>query len=221
MPTSRAATVDLLNNPLLSDAVRALARRGELRRYAKGVVLIQEGDFGDTLYVIVEGKLRAYTTSPQDGREFHYGTYGPGEYVGEMGLDGGPRSANVIAVEPTVCAVIARPTLKQFIGENTDFAFELLVKVIARARAATIGAQLMATRTVYGRLRWLLESLAVRQPDGSRLIEQRLTHLEISSRLGCGREMVSRVMKELVNGEFIARADGGGWVICRELPAEW
>lgn len=209
-----------MNSPSLTDSVRALARRGELRRYGRNVLLIQEGDVGDTLYIIVEGRLRAFTSSPEDDREFHYGTYGPGEYVGEMGLDGGSRSASVIALEPTVCAVVTRQTLEQHIAENPGFAFELLAKVIARARASTQQAQMLALRNVYGRLRWLLESLAVVQPDGTRLIAKRLTHSEMASRLGCSREMIGRVLKDLETGDRV-RESADGLLILKPLPLDW
>jgi CRP/FNR family cyclic AMP-dependent transcriptional regulator len=220
MATSNAAPDDILNSAQLSDSLRALAQRGVLRRVAKNMLLIQEGDVGDTLYIIVEGRLRAFTSTPEDDRQFFYGTYGPGDYVGEMGLDGGRRSASVMALEPTLCAVVTRPTLEHYIAENPAFAFELLGRVIARARSATEQAQMMALKNVYGRLRWLLSSQAIVQPDGQRLVSPRPTHLEIASRIGCGREMVSRVMKDLERGDFI-RTVPQGLLILRELPADW
>jgi CRP/FNR family cyclic AMP-dependent transcriptional regulator len=221
MPASRPAPRDLLADPAIDEAVRALAERGELRRYARSTLLIQEGDAGDTLYVILSGRLRAFSIDAHSGRELTYGTYGPGDYVGEMGLDGGPRSASVIAVEPSVCAVVTRRTLEQHIAEHPAFAFELLTKVIRRARAATLTARQLALNDVYGRLRALIASLPG-QPgsDGARQGVQRLTHLELSQRLGCSREMVSRIMKDLQRGGYVAVEDGR-WVLLRPLPAKW
>lgn len=218
MPRSRAAapTLDLT---LFSGMLRDLVKRGELRRYAKGTLLIQEGDQGDTLYAIVSGRLRAYSVNASNGREITYGSYGPGEYLGEMSLDGGPRSACVIAVEASVCAVITRPTLERFIAENPVFAFELLAKVIRRARAATLTARQMALNDVYGRLKLLLESLAVLQADGTWQIMERLTHQEIANRIGCTREMVSRVMKDLERGGYWSSANGSAGL--KKLPPRW
>lgn len=219
MPTSKAATVDFSRLAMVSENLRLLAERGEPKRYAKGVILIQEGDPGDMIYIIVEGSLRAYTSSVDDDREFHYGTYGPGEYVGEMGLDGGKRSANVITLESSVCVKIGRPTLERFIADHPSFAFELLSKVIGRARSATQQAQMLALESVYGRLRRLLESLAKVQPDGARLVEQRVTHLEMSSRLGCSREMVSRLMKVIERRGLVHESDRG-LVLSGDLPRD-
>ena len=78
----------------MSESLRALARRGTLQRLRKGVQIITEGDRGDTLYIVLSGRLRAYTVGADD-RELTYAEYGAGEFVGEMGLDGGPRSAHV------------------------------------------------------------------------------------------------------------------------------
>jgi CRP-like cAMP-binding protein len=122
----------------MSDDLRELARRGELIRYPKGAVLIQEGSQGDTLYIVLDGRLRVYGSHATNEREITHGTYGPGEYVGEMSLDGGARSASVMATEPTVCSMVTRRTLEVFLAERPVFAFELLAKVIRRARAATL-----------------------------------------------------------------------------------
>ena len=85
--------------PTLSEPLRALAAKGEIRRYRRNTLLIEEGDFGDTLYLILSGRLRSYSSGDK-GREITYGVYGPGEYLGEMSLDGGPRSANVATAPP-------------------------------------------------------------------------------------------------------------------------
>jgi CRP/FNR family transcriptional regulator, cyclic AMP receptor protein len=206
--------------PGASDDLRVLAARGVRHRYAKGRLLIEEGDAGGALYIVLAGRLRVFAANPDNGREITFGTYGPGEYVGEMSLDGGPRSASVETLEPTECALVARPTLEAFIAERPAFAFELLSKVIRRARAATLSARQMALNDVYGRLRALLESMAAPQPDGTRRIAERLTHREIANRIGCSREMVSRLMKDLERGGY-ALAGDRGTTLARPLPPRW
>ncbi len=204
----------------MSDSLRTLARRGELRRLRRGVQLILEGDIGDTIYIVLSGRLRAYAVGADD-REVTYATYGPGEYVGEMGLDGGPRSANVEALEPSVCAAIARPTLQAHLQDDPDFAFDLLAKVIRRARVATVSLKQIALNDVYGRLKALLEELAPARPDGgARVADPAPTHLEMSQRLGCSREMVSRVMKDLERGGYV-EVGRRHVVLHKPLPAKW
>lgn len=197
----------------MSDALKALVARGEIRRYRKGTLLIQEGDYGDTLYVILEGRMRAFSSGDND-REITYGVYGPGEYMGELSLDGGPRSASVITLEACRCAVVTRRTLEQFIAERPEFAFELLAKVIRRVRVATLNARQLALEDVYSRLRSLLLALA-----GAGTAE-RLTHQEMAHRLGCSREMVSRLMKDLERGGYLQVHDHR-FVLTKPLPQRW
>lgn len=205
--------------PGASDALRALARQGVPRTYVKGRLLIEEDEIGDTLYIILTGRLRAFA-SADNGREITYGHYGPGEYVGEMSLDGGPRSASVEATERCVCAVITRRTLEAFIAEHPAFAFELLAKVIRRARAATLSARQMALNDVYGRLRLVLEELAEPLDGDLRIIRDRITHQALAHRIGCSREMVSRIIKDLERGGHL-RIEDRRIVIVRDPPPRW
>lgn len=204
--------------PGTSPALQALAQRGQVRQYRKDTLLIQEGDIGDSLFIILAGRLRAF--SAQNGRELTYGNYGAGDFLGEMSLDGGPRSASVITLEASICSVVGRDLLTRHIAEFPEFAFELLAKVIRRARSATLSAKQMALNDVYGRLRTLLDSLAEPCPDGSRLIRERLTHQEIANRVGCSREMVTKLMRDLEKGHYVIR-EGKGLRLLKPLPPRW
>lgn len=188
----------------------ALAARGSLRSYRKGTLLIEEGSQGDSLYLIVTGRVRVFGADAR-GREITYGSYGAGEYVGEMSLDGGPRAASVITEQASRCVLLTRQSLLDHIAAQPEFALELLTKVIRRARAATLSTKQMALNDVYGRLKALLES----EPD------ERLTHQAIAQRLGCSREMVSKLMRDLERGGYLSRAPGARYTLQRALPARW
>lgn len=203
----------------LPDSLRALAQRGEVKRFRKGQRLIEEGSQGDTLFVILAGRLRAYSADDR-GHELIYGIYGPGEYLGEMSLDGGPRSASVDALEPTVCAVITRHTLHEHIAAHPPFAFELIARVIGRARLATKSARDLALLDTYTRLARLLDSLARDGPDGTRYIAERLTHADLAGRVGCSREMVTRLLRDLERGGYVSTAADGTRRLTR-LPEHW
>lgn len=200
--------------------VQALARRGTERRYRRGALIIQEGERGDTLYIVRSGRLRAFVADVS-GKELTLGLYGPGEYVGEMSLDGGPRSASVEALESTVCAVVTREQLLGYIAEQPDFALELMARLIRRARLATENARSMALVDVYGRLTHLLDQLA-EPPDaqGRRVLRERMTHQQIAHHLACSREMVSRLLKDLETGGYVAVREQR-LVLLKALPARW
>jgi CRP/FNR family cyclic AMP-dependent transcriptional regulator len=214
-----AITHAFCNDPVQPQLLRELVPLGEARRYRKGTVLIHEADPGDTLFVVVEGLVKVYCTDDFD-KEITFGVIGPGDYFGEMALDGGPRSANVVTLESTVCALLTRTTLLSFIGRHPEFALHLLSKVIRRARMATNSARNLAFVDVYGRLSQCLQSLATPQPDGTQRITERITHQEIASRTGCSREMVSRILKDLENGGYV-QVDKRQIILVQPLPARW
>jgi CRP/FNR family transcriptional regulator, cyclic AMP receptor protein len=195
------------------------AAHGMRRRYRKGTLLIQEGDMGESVFVILSGRVKVFSTD-DDGREFTFIVLGAGDYFGEMSLDGGARSASVITLEPCECAVLDRTAVRAYMAANPDFAFELLMTVIRRAREATRVARGLALGSVYSRLAAFLDSNARLQPNGERMIEEVLTQAEIAARIGSGREMVSRVMKDLVAGGFV-KIRARRIVIRRKLPEKW
>ena len=137
----------LFQPPQSTHHIQALARLGVQRRYRRGALLIQEGETGDTLYIVQQGRLRAFLADG-NGKELTLGTYGPLEYVGEMSLDGGPRSANVEAAENSTCSVVTRTTLLAYIAAHPEFALELMARLIRRAptrRAAAISGTVSST----------------------------------------------------------------------------
>lgn len=203
----------------MSDSLRELARRGQALRLKKGTRIITQGDRGDSLYVVLEGRLRAFRAN-NEGQEVTLNSYGPGDYVGEMGLDGGPRSAHVQATEPSLCVLVTRPTLEQHLREHPQFAFELLAKVIAVARRATEGMDQLALLPVYERLRRLIDARLAAQPDGTRAWQPLPSQAEIARTLGCSEAMVSRLLKDLRAGGYVSTAEHR-LVVLKPLPAAW
>ena len=200
--------------------VDELAAQGVRRNFRKNQALIQEGDLGDTLYIVLSGRLRAFA-SDTHGKEITLGIYGAGEYVGEMSLDGGPRSANVETLEPTVCAVVSRAALLAHIAQHPEFALQMMARLIRRARLATDSARSLALIDVYGRMSRLLDQLADQpQVDGSRTIPDRLTHQQIASHLACSREMVSRLLRDLQAGGYVEMRERR-LVLLKVLPQRW
>ncbi len=203
----------------LPDAtLAAIAAGGVVRSYAKGALLIREGEAGDELFIIVAGRVKVYSDS-EDGREIVIDFHGPGEYVGEMSLDGAARSASVVAVEPTTCAVVGRAMFREFVLAHPDFALNLVLKLIHRIRVATENVKSLALSDVYGRLARLLNALA--EPRGDvRVVPEKLTHAEIAARVGASRDMVGKLLKDLVAGGYIA-IDERTITLRRKLPLGW
>jgi CRP/FNR family cyclic AMP-dependent transcriptional regulator len=200
--------------------IEALAEMGVQRRYRRGALLIQEGELGDTLYIVLQGRLRAFL-GDNSGKELTLGIYGPLEYVGEMSLDGGPRSANVEALETSLCAVVTRDILLAYIAAQPEFALELMGRLIRRARLATESARSVALIDVYGRLVRLLNQMACEaDAHGERVLRERITHQAMAQHLACSREMVSRLMRDLETGGYVEVRERWIWLL-KTLPARW
>lgn len=217
MPPRSAAPAE--STDALPPDIARLAARGVQRRYRTRALLIQEGESGDTIYIVLSGRLRAFVSDSR-GREVTLSHHGPGEYVGEMSLDGGIRSASVEAAEPTVCVVVTRESALRHIAEDPEFTRGLIERLIRRARLATESARSMALLDVYSRLRRVLEERAAPGPDGTPSIAERITHQALASEIGCSREMVSRLLKDLETGGYLAVRERR-LVLLRPLPARW
>ena len=194
----------------------ALAARGNSRSFRAQTILLNEGDAGGSLYIVLSGRLRVYASSPE-GRDVILSEHGPGEYVGERSLDGTPRSASVKAVEATTCCVVAAAQVPEFLAEHPEFALHLTQKLTRMVRRLTEQVKSLALQDVYGRMVRLLMELS--EPVGDeRVVREKLTQQDIADRVGSSREMVNRVMKDLTTGGYVVVRDGRH-VIQKKLPA--
>jgi len=203
----------------LDTAIGRLAQRGVTRRFARGVILIQEGDEGGALYIVLSGQIKVFVQG-DDGREFVLGLFEAGDYVGEMSLDGGPRSASVMTTQATRCSVVSRAVLTDYLKDHPEFAFDLLSRVIRRARLATESVRGLALMNVYSRIAQLLQSQPQTGKSTGEHRIQRLSHQDIANRVGCSREMVSRIMKDLATGGYLSVGQDV-ITLSKPLPAAW
>ena len=218
MPVPRAPDpVDPLA-PLTQETLRAIATSGVVRQFPKNTILINEGDLGDSLYIVLAGKVKVFASN-EAGKEVVIDFHGPGEYVGEMSLDGAPRSASVMTIEPTSCAVVSRANFREFVLAHPEFALNLVERLIHRVRRATENVKSLALSDVYGRLVRLLTGLA-RDVDGQQVVPERLTQQDIAERVGASRDMISRLMKDLVGGGYLS-VDERTITIRKKLPPAW
>lgn len=209
------STPDTLDDALL----REIAGKGGIKRYPAHAILINEGDPSDSLYILLSGRVKVYSTNPE-GKEVVIAIHGVGEYIGELSLDGGVRSASVMTLEPTTCSVVSGSSLREFIAAHPDFASHLIRKLIRSVRQATESVKSLALEDVYARVVRLLTDLSDPGPDGQRRLRERLTQQGIADRIGSSREMVSRIFKDLGTGGYIGQ-DDGRIVIVRKLPTAW
>jgi CRP/FNR family cyclic AMP-dependent transcriptional regulator len=203
----------------LEPSLGRLAARGIVRSYRKNTVVLNEGEAGDSLFVLLQGQVKVYATD-ENGREITYGTIVAGDYFGEMSLDGGLRSASVMTLEPCLCSLVSRAAVQQHLADEPGFALALVTQVIRRARSATETARQMALLDVYGRV---IHTLEGEHGPGSSLAPvelHQITHQQIASRVGASREMVSRLLKDLEKGGYVELGIKR-ITLKKKLPARW
>jgi len=127
------AAVPLLSR--LNSAQRArLAKLATTRKYRASSVIVRQGDTSMSFYVILSGRVRI-EQELGDNQRLLLRDLGPGGYFGEMGLiDDMPRSATVVAVEPTECALLAKWDFGNELREDPDIAMALLPILSQRIR---------------------------------------------------------------------------------------
>ena len=214
MPTPTSAA-DTLDDALL----REIAGKGGIKRYPAHAILINEGDSSDSIYSLLSGRVKVYSTNAE-GKEVVIATHGAGEYIGELSLDGGVRSASVMTLEPTTCSVVSGANLREFVAAHPDFASHLILKLIRSVRDATESVKSLALEDVYARVIRLLNDISDPAEGGQRRVRERLTQQDIADRIGASREMVSRIVKDLTAGGYLDLS-GGRIVIARKPPASW
>ena len=213
--TPSASQLQAITDPF----VRSLAALGRLRTYPKNTVFITEGDSSDSVFVILSGRVKVFI-SDTEGHEMILDTQGPGEYVGEMALDGKPRSASVMTLEPTSFSVVGRDPVREAIRHNPDFALDMISRIIDRARIATNSVKDLALLDVYGRVARLLLNMSVESADGKLQIPEKITQQEIAERVGASRDMVSRIFRDLTAGGYI-KVENRIITINKRPPARW
>jgi CRP/FNR family cyclic AMP-dependent transcriptional regulator len=210
----KASSVEALPETLVAQ----IAQRAPSRTFLRNAIIVTEGDESDTLYVILAGRAKVYVAD-DDGHEVQLNQIGPGEYFGDVTLDGGPRSASVMALEPCRCAVVKREEMARFISEYPEFAVHVTRKLAHRVRALTASVRDLALMDVYGRVARLLLDLA-EEMNGRLVIAEKLTQKDIAQRVGASREMISRIFSDLTAGGYV-RKENGRLVIVRKPPANW
>ncbi len=199
--------------------LRDLAAGARKQRYSKGALIVQEGDAGSHVYILLQGSVKAFSMD-DDGREITYATYRALDYFGEMILDGGVRSSSVTTLEPSDCAVVPIADLTAYLQRDPLFSLFLIKRLITRARAASAAARSMALESAYERLVRVLIHLAGNQFTSEPLEIRDVSHLDLAGWIGTSREMVTRLLNDLEKGGYV-ETGVRRIVLHKKLPARW
>ena len=191
----------------LDDEARA-ALRGAMDEVTlrRGEVLFNEGDPGDRLYLVIDGKVKLGHSSG-DGRENLLAVLGPGELLGELTLfDPGERTATATAVAVTQLLELQHDPFMHLLDSRPELAKHMLRALAVRLRKTNEALADLVFSDVPGRVAKALLDLAERfgeeTPDGLRVAHD-LTQEELAQLVGASRETVNKSL-----ADFISR----GWI---------
>ncbi|HEU0287428.1 MAG TPA: Crp/Fnr family transcriptional regulator [Nocardioidaceae bacterium] len=188
-----------LFSSLDDDAAASLRSSMSETRIGRGDVLFHEGDSGDRLYVVTDGKIKLGRTSA-DGRENLLAILGPGQMFGELSLfDPGPRSATATAVTPCTLMSLGHDELLRWLEDQPSVARALLHQLAARLRKTSDVVADLVFSDVPGRVAKALLDLSRRfgrTADDGIHVHHDLTQEELAQLVGASRETVNKALAD-------------------------
>ena len=182
--------------------VSALRSTMSTTRLQRGEVLFREGQRGDRLYVIVNGKIKLGRSST-DGRENLMAILGPGEMFGELSLfDPGPRTATATAVADTELIGMGNESLHEYLKDRPAVSLALLGALARRLRRTNDSVADLVFTDVPGRVAKALLDLAGRfgrPAEEGVLVAHDLTQEELAQLVGASRETVNKALADFAS----------------------
>ncbi len=194
------------------DAIASLVK---VRAYPRNMLVVQEGDSGHSMFIIIGGSVKVSSYAP-DGREVVLSILEQGDFFGEMALlDEAPRSATVTTMEDSELGQIRRPDFERLMLDMPRITRKLLAEMVGRLRRTSAVLERVSTMDVpqrlYNYLRDYCERRGIRALDGC--YEVRLpTHQLVADQLSTSRETVSRAISALKKEGVIQPLQGRGRV---------
>lgn len=190
-----------------------------VRHCRRNTIVIERGDDTSSLYFIVAGQVRIFIAG-DDGKEMTLNELGSGDYFGELALIGKTqRTASVITLSECEFRTLSKAQFQHCLELHPAIAFNLIQHLTLEVRRLSDELADMALLDVYGRVVRVFNEVAEQDAEG-RLLTPKLTQQAIADRVGCSREMVNRILKELKLGGYLSVEDKH-FVIHRKLPTRW
>jgi CRP-like cAMP-binding protein len=198
-----------------ADAAESLAKDLEMIDIRKGDVVFNEGEPGDSLYIVLSGKIKLGRRAA-DGRQNLVTVLGPSDMLGELSLfDPGPRTATATAVTDARLARLRKQALRPWLTNRPEIAEQLLRVLARRLRRTNDALADLIFTDVPGRVAKQLLQLASKfgSMDGGHLrVTHDLTQEELAQLVGASRETVNKALADFASRGWL-RLEGKGVVI--------
>jgi CRP-like cAMP-binding protein len=197
---------NLQKTPLFSaldeEAAMALQKSMVPQSIKRGNTLFQEGDAGDRLYIVTEGKIKLSHASG-DGRESVLMVLGPGDMFGELSLfDPGPRTATAVAVTDSQVLGLGNTDLNPWLAGRPEVAQKLLQALAHRLRRTNETMSDLVFADVPGRVAKALLELGEKfgsKTESGIYVNHDLTQEELAQLVGASRETVNKALADFVS----------------------
>jgi CRP/FNR family cyclic AMP-dependent transcriptional regulator len=185
---------------LSSEDRQAFRSQAGLRRFRAGATLMHEGQRGEEVLLLLEGRVKVICTTAE-GKEIVLQFCGPGDLIGELSVvDDRPRSSTVEAFEPVEALALSGGDFRAFLASRPEAVTALLRAISRRFRDMDRKLIEFAASQTLGRLAGRLVELAERygEPvDDGVEIDLRLTQEELAGWTGSSREAVAKALQSL------------------------
>lgn len=188
-------------SPKVNPAIQRFLEHCHRRRFASKTTIIHAGDKSDSLFYIIDGSV-SVQIEDEEGKEIVLAYLNPGDFFGEMGLfddNEKLRSAWILTRSACQIAEISYANFRRLAEETPDILFTLAGQMAIRLRNTSRKVGHLAFMDVTGRVARALLDLtkqpdAMTHPDGMQI---KVTRQELGRIVGCSREMVGKVLKNL------------------------
>ena len=202
----------------------SLALQGRVQTYERFRNIFAEGEKSNEVYIVLSGQVQIYTLEKRGKeaqRELLFGVVRSGGMLGEYSIYNKYRTATAITLESTVCSVLSSQQVMSEFRNSPEFAAFLLELVTTRASQSNMRLKVLAFTNTYSRLRDLFNQNFLPVQTQKHVITRRMTHFEMAGELGCSREMVSRLVKELEVKGYLQRLYNSTYRLHKPLPMAW
>ena len=201
----RLSSVRLLQN-LSDEAIASLEKRSRWRRYARDEQILDRDSDSRDVFLVVEGSVEVINYS-LSGREVAFGHVAEGGYFGELSaIDGGRRSANIVAIESSLVLVVPPEVFTEILTSNPPATMQVLRRLAHIIRTAD--DRIMDLSTLKAVQRVYVELVRLSQEDeksGHYIIRPLPTQRDMARRASTSRETVARVLGQLARADIVER----------------
>lgn len=196
---------------LAKDELDKIADRAKVKKAPRDKTIFSKGDPGNAMFAVISGRLKIQNIS-DEGKILILGYLEPGAVFGEIAvLDTKPRTASVVAIEPSELIVIERRPFLQFIETHPSVAIKLMTAICERLRATDEFLENMAFTSIPTRLirmlRVLAEKYGVATPGGIE-VRVKISQGELASLIGASRESVNKQLRSWEDEGLLVTTEG-------------